>query len=189
LVVAGLTLGNGGDDSPDTPTTATTAAGATGTTSAPQPDAGSDRDDNAGSGGASAKPDSAASDRDAGKGGSGPQDQASTGGNTSGKSQRPARRKQKARTKAKDDGPPRSLAELTPSERRKLHKDLYDQNKDLCQAYGPEEMAKSFELPTSDPEKVAKLYAEKYEQAAPSLILPVQQGCLAGLRQWSKRNG
>ena len=72
---------------------------------------------------------------------------------------------------------------------KKLHADLYEQGERLCSAYGPAEVAKSFNLPTTDPEQLAKLYAEKYEAATPSLVLPVQQGCLAGFRQWAKKNG
>ena len=34
-----------------------------------------------------------------------------------------------------------------------------------------------------DPATVARLYAEAYEKATPSLVLPYQQGCLVGLRR------
>ena len=80
------------------------------------------------------------------------------------------------------------IAALSPSERRKLHKDLYDQGKRVCAAYGPEELAKSINLPNRDPQTVARLYARAYEAATPSLALPYQQGCLVGFKRYAREH-
>jgi hypothetical protein len=78
------------------------------------------------------------------------------------------------------------VANLSPSERRALHKDLYEQGRTLCYAYGPKELAKSFNLTGSNPETIAAQYARIYEAAAPTLILPYQQGCMAGFRKFAR---
>jgi hypothetical protein len=96
----------------------------------------------------------------------------------SGQSSKPA--KQKART------PSDYLAALSPSERRKLEHDLYEQGKNFCSAQGPAEIAKSYKFPSTDPETVARLYARAYEQGIPELALPFQQGCLAGFKKFER---
>lgn len=78
------------------------------------------------------------------------------------------------------------VANLSPSERRALHKDLYQQGQKLCYAYGPKELAKEFRLTGNDPETIAAQYARIYEAAAPTLILPYQQGCMAGFRKFAR---
>ena len=78
------------------------------------------------------------------------------------------------------------MASLSPSERRALHKDLYQQGQKLCYAYGPKELAKAFNLTGNDPQTIAAQYARIYEAAAPTLILPYQQGCLAGFRKFAR---
>ena len=82
--------------------------------------------------------------------------------------------------------PEDQIAALSPAERRRLHRDLFEQGKDSCYHYGPKELAKSFNLLGSDPETIARQYAEAYEAATPSLILPYQQGCLAGFRKFER---
>lgn len=82
--------------------------------------------------------------------------------------------------------PEEEIAALSPSERRALHKDLYEQGKSLCYAYGPKELAKSNNLTGSDPETIASQQARIYEAATPTLILPYQQGCLAGFRKFAR---
>lgn len=84
--------------------------------------------------------------------------------------------------------PAQRVAALSPAERRKLHQDLYEQGKRLCASYGPEELAKSINLPNRDPQTVARLYARAYEAATPSLALPYQQGCLVGFRQFARQH-
>jgi len=82
--------------------------------------------------------------------------------------------------------PAQQVAALSPAERRRLHKDLFEQGKRICYAYGPEELAKSVNLPNRDPETVARLYARLYESATPSLALPYQQGCLVGFKRFAR---
>jgi len=89
-------------------------------------------------------------------------------------------------TKQKPKTPAEGLATLSPSERRALHKDLYQQGQTLCYAYGPKELAKSFNLTGNDPQTIAQQYARIYEAAVPELILPYQQGCLAGFRKFAR---
>ena len=84
--------------------------------------------------------------------------------------------------------PQQRIAALSPSERRRLHKDLYDQGKRLCAVYGPEELAKSIDIPSRDPVTVARLYARAYEAATPSLALPYQQGCLVGFKRFARKH-
>jgi hypothetical protein len=79
--------------------------------------------------------------------------------------------------------PAQQLATLPPAKRQALHKDLYEQGKTLCYAYGPEELAKSANILSSDPEEIARQYARAYEKATPELALPYQQGCLAGFKR------
>ena len=95
---------------------------------------------------------------------------------------KPARRKRDRKLT-----PQERIAALGPAERRKLHKDLYEQGKRLCAAYGPEQLAQSIDVPSRDPETVARLYARAYEAATPSLALPYQQGCLIGFKRFARR--
>jgi hypothetical protein len=86
--------------------------------------------------------------------------------------------------------PPKSpeelIAALSPAERRRLHKDLYEQGKNSCYDYGPGNLKKAYNLLGSDPATIARQYARAYEAATPSLILPFQQGCLAGFRKFER---
>jgi hypothetical protein len=82
--------------------------------------------------------------------------------------------------------PQEHLAALSPSERRRLHKDLYEQGKNFCYAYGPEQLAKEYKLTGSGAQTIAQQYARLYEAATPTLILPFQQGCLAGFRKHAR---
>jgi hypothetical protein len=90
------------------------------------------------------------------------------------------------RKPAKPKTPQQHIAALSPSERRKLNEDLYQQGKQACYSFGPKELAKSYNLPSTDPETVARLYARAYEAATPTLVLPYQQGCLAGFRKFAR---
>jgi hypothetical protein len=92
----------------------------------------------------------------------------------------------KQESKRKPRTPAEGLATLSPSERRALHKDLYQQGRTLCYAYGPKELAKSCNLTGNDPQTIAQQYARIYEAATPALILPYQQGCLAGFRKFAR---
>jgi hypothetical protein len=87
---------------------------------------------------------------------------------------------------AKPKTPQEHLAALSPDERRRLHKDLYEQGKNFCYAYGPEQLAKEFKLTGSGAQTIAQQYARLYEAATPTLILPFQQGCLAGFRRHAR---
>lgn len=91
-------------------------------------------------------------------------------------------KKRKSRPK-----PATSIEDLPPAQRRKLHRDLYQQGKQLCGAYGPDAVAKSFNLPSSDPTQLARQLAERYEAGNPSLVLPYQQGCIAGFRAHARK--
>jgi hypothetical protein len=82
--------------------------------------------------------------------------------------------------------PAEEVAALSPAQRRALHRDLYEQGKTLCYTYGPEELARSYNIPSSDPEEIASQYARAYEKAAPALALPYQQGCLAGFKRYAR---
>jgi hypothetical protein len=180
LIVLGLTLGGGSDDSNDS---GATAAGTTGPVAASTGD--STPGTSSGESSDTAKPRSAAR----GTGGSG------TGGSTANAdkaagddTQSPAEEVKK-KSSPKRQGPPQDLADLSPAERKKLHADLYKQGLAICGSFGPEELAKGFNFPTNDPAQLARLYAEAYEARSPSLVLPVQQGCLAGLKQWIAKHG
>ena len=98
----------------------------------------------------------------------------------------PAGKRQQQESKPKPKTPAEGVANLSPSERRALHKDLYQQGQKFCYAYGPKELAKSFNLTGNDPQTIAAQYARIYEAAAPTLILPYQQGCLAGFRKFAR---
>jgi hypothetical protein len=82
--------------------------------------------------------------------------------------------------------PQEQIDSLSASQRRHLHKDLFEQGKTLCYAYGPKELAKTYNMPSTDPATVAREYAEAYEKTTPSLIQPYQQGCLAGFRKFER---
>jgi hypothetical protein len=184
LLIAAMTLaacGSSNDgDSTEAAGTRGGATGTTGTTGTPRGTSGSgavdrnarsDRNGSPADSGGSSAPTSPAD-------GSGDRDAPSQD-----KAQTPARPGKKSKPKTSD--PIEAVENLSGAERKKLHADLYEQGEMLCRAYGPAELAKTFNLPTTDAEQLAKLYAEKYEQATPSLVLPVQQGCLAGFKQWS----
>ena len=94
----------------------------------------------------------------------------------------------KKRKSQKNQTPEERVASLSPSERRKLHKDLYDQGVKLCAAYGPKELAKSFNLTGNDPQTIAQQFARQYEAATPTLILPYQQCCLVGFKKFARKN-
>jgi hypothetical protein len=98
----------------------------------------------------------------------------------------PAGSGKKKESERKPRTPAEGVASLTPSERRALHKDLYQQGQKLCYAYGPKELAKANNLTGNDPQTIAAQYARQYEAAAPTLILPYQQGCLAGFRKFAR---
>jgi hypothetical protein len=126
-----------------------------------------------------------------GDGGSSASDaeRAADDGSTAAPAERPAGKEQSQPARTKRDRkltPQERIAALSPAERRKLHKDLYDQGKRICAAYGPEELAKSIDLPSRDPQTVARLYARAYEAATPSLALPYQQGCLVGFKRYAR---
>ena len=103
-----------------------------------------------------------------------------------------AKTKRRSKPAARKPGrkltPQQRIAALSPSERRRLHKDLYNQGKRLCAVYGPEELAKSIDIPSRDPVTVARLYARAYEAATPSLALPYQQGCLVGFKRFARKH-
>ena len=175
LIVLGLTLGGGSDDSNDS---GTTAAGTTGPVAAATGDSTPGR--SSGESADAAKPGSASrGSGGSGTGGSTPNTGKASGGDT----QSPAA-EVKNKSRPKRQGPPQDLADLSPAERKKLHADLYKQGLAICGSFGPEELAKGFNFPTNDPAQLARLYAEAYEARSPSLVLPVQQGCLAGLKRW-----
>ena len=98
----------------------------------------------------------------------------------------PAGSGNKQESERKPRTPAEGIASLSPSERRALHKDLYQQGQKLCYAYGPKELAKEFSLTGNDPQTIAVQYARVYEAAFPTLILPYQQGCLAGFRKFAR---
>ena len=98
----------------------------------------------------------------------------------------PAGSGNKQESKRKPRTPAEGIASMSPSERRALHKDLYQQGQKLCYAYGPKELAKEFRLTGNDPQTIASQYARIYEAAFPTLILPYQQGCLAGFRKFAR---
>ena len=175
LIVLGLTLGGGGDDSTDSGATAAGTTGPAAATDDATPGASS------GESAGAAKTGSAA----AGSGGARAGERtSSTQSNAAGEQSQSSAGEVKKKPSSTSDGPPESLADLSPGERKKLHADLYKQGLAVCGSFGPEELAKGFNLPTNDPAQLAKLYAEAYEARTPSLVLPVQQGCLAGLKKW-----
>jgi hypothetical protein len=168
----------GGDDSQDT----STAAAGTSTPAQPSSaaDQGASKDAAAndspatGSGGSSsADADRAATQQDSGKSGS---------GSATPTAPKPERKRKAAKPKT----PQEHLAALSPGERRKLHKDLYQQGIDVCYAYGPEQLAKEYNLTGAGAQAIAQQYARLYEAATPTLILPFQQGCLAGFRKFAR---
>ncbi len=83
---------------------------------------------------------------------------------------------------------PRRRSRTSPRrEREKLHKDLYTQGKNLCSAYTPAQLAQQYNIQATRAEDVARAYAELYEQGNPSLVLPYQQGCLAGFKKRARK--
>jgi hypothetical protein len=148
--------------------------------SSSEPSTGSDRSGS----GAVAKGSGGSSAADAGR--AAPSERAPEQGKADVPENGPARSGTKQESKRKPRTPAEGLATLSPSERRALHKDLYQQGQTLCYAYGPKELAKSFNLTGSDPQTIALQYARIYEAATPALILPYQQGCLAGFRKFAR---
>jgi hypothetical protein len=100
-------------------------------------------------------------------------------GGTSGKKQH----KKGAGTNA---SPAEQLEQLSAKERRALDLDLYKQGKDYCYASGPKQVAADNQITVTDPAEIAERYARLREQAVPALILPFQQGCLAGFRRFER---
>jgi hypothetical protein len=82
--------------------------------------------------------------------------------------------------------PAEQLERLSPKERRDLDLDLYKQGKDYCYAYGPQRLAEDYQIQDTDPAGIAERYARIREKAVPALILPFQQGCLAGFRRFER---
>ena len=115
-----------------------------------------------------------------------PSEQAPEQGKAGAPKDSPAGSGNKQESKRKPKTPAEGLASLSPSERRALHKDLYQQGQKVCYAYGPKELAKANNLTGNDPQTIAAQYARVYEAAAPALILPYQQGCLAGFRKFAR---
>jgi hypothetical protein len=180
LIVLALVLSDGGNDSGDSTTDAAVPAPTPGDVPASGANAGKDatagkQPQGSQSGGSAAAPESKTSGESA------------SGGNTEQGTQTPAG-DNKDKSQSERKRPAQSLAELSPEEREKLHGDLYKQGLEVCGAYGPQRLAEGFNLPSTDPAQLAKLYAEAYEANSPSLVLPVQQGCLAGLKRWIKRH-
>jgi hypothetical protein len=179
-IVVALTLALGSCGSDDSQDTSTVAAGTSTPKQSDQPPSGADQgttkdatseDPRAtGSGGSSSS--------DADRAASQPATRKKAGSGSSGQKSKPK--------PAKPKTPEEEIAALSPSERRALHKDLYEQGKALCYAYGPKELAKSNNLTGSDPETIASQQARIYEAATPTLILPYQQGCLAGFRKFAR---
>ena len=81
-----------------------------------------------------------------------------------------------------------TIEELSPAERKALHEDLYKQGKNLCSAYKPSELAEQYNIQATTAADVAREYAELYEAGNPSLVLPYQQGCLAGFKQRERKS-
>jgi hypothetical protein len=98
----------------------------------------------------------------------------------------PASGKQGSSPKKAPSKSPRRLEDLTAAQQRKLQADLYNQGVTLCFSYGPERLAHDYQFPTTDPQEVARRFANLYEKANPTLALPYQQGCLAGFRKRAK---
>ena len=183
FVALAIALGScGGDDeqpSADRPTT----AGTTGATGATKPavkeqpsETGSDT--TADSGGAKQP-------KSDGGNASTPSDNSSAGSGSQDSGQRDTPRKKPSSGKKK--AAPTTIEGLSQAQREKLHKDLYEQGKTLCAAYTPAELAQQYNIHATRPEDVAREYAELYEQANPSLVLPYQQGCVAGFKQRAKQ--
>ena len=75
--------------------------------------------------------------------------------------------------------PPRAWPTFHPRERRALRKDLYEQGQEFCYAYGPKELAKSFNL-TGNDRRRSRRDTRAFPAAAPTLILPYRQGWMGG---------
>lgn len=177
LVVAlAIALGSCGGDDGGSSASRSGATGPTGAAQPPPSDSGSGSDSGAdnGTGGASAP-----------AGDKGNDSQAPTSGSKgSGKKQDNGGGEQRA----SQDRTPTSLEELSPAQRRELERSLYSQAKELCSAYTVAQLKESYNIHANEMEDVARKFAELYEQAAPSLVLPYQQGCLAGLRERERKN-
>jgi hypothetical protein len=82
--------------------------------------------------------------------------------------------------------PAEQLERLPAKKRRALDLDLYNQGKDYCYASGPKQVAADNQITLTDPAGIAERYARIREKAVPALILPFQQGCLAGFRRFER---
>jgi len=175
LVALAAALGSCGGDDAKPSASRTAATGATGVT---QP-ADKEPSSRAGAGTGGAK-----QPKSDGGEASTPSDDSSKGSATgdSGKREKP----RSERTSAQK-GTATTIEGLSPAQREKLHKDLYAQGKNLCSAYTPLQLAQQYNIPATRPADVARAYAELYEQGNPSLVLPYQQGCLAGFKQGAKK--
>jgi hypothetical protein len=175
LVALTAALGSCGGDDAKPSASRTTATGPTGVT---QP-ADKDASPQTGAGTGGAKPP---------KSDGGPASKPSENSNSGSGAEDPAERDKprKQRTSGKK-GTATTIEELSPAEREKLHKDLYTQGKNLCSAYTPAQLAQQYNITATRPEDVARKYAELYEQGNPSLVLPYQQGCLAGFKKRARK--
>ena len=178
LVVAlAIALGSCGGDDGGSSASRSVATGPTGAAQPPPSDSGSGSDSGAdnGTGGASAPAGDKGNDSQAptsGSKGSGKKQDNGGGGEQ----------------RASQDRTPTSLEELSPAQRRQLERSLYSQAKKLCSAYTVAQLKESYNIHANEMEDVARRFAELYEQAAPSLVLPYQQGCVAGLRERERKN-
>ncbi len=182
LVALALALASCGSDDNEKPSADRSAAtGATGATQAP----------------VTKRPSKAGSDTTADTGGSTqpksesgkastPSDDSSAGSGNQDAAKRDKPRKKPA--SRKKSAPPKTIEDFSPAQRKALHKDLYTQGKNLCGAYTPAQLAEQYNIQATRPADVAREYAELYEQGNPSLVLPYQQGCLAGFEQRAKKN-
>jgi hypothetical protein len=140
-----------------------------------------------------------AQDRSPSRNSSSKQSRNGDGGSSAADAERAARSDGKSKTGSRDTSqkkrgdrthanlsPTEQLARLSPKERRDLDLDLYKQGKDYCYAYGPQQLAAEYQIQDTDPAGIAERYARIREKAVPALILPFQQGCLAGFRRFER---
>jgi hypothetical protein len=166
----------GGEDSKDS---STAAAGATGQAEQGQSDAQAGAKDS--SSGNTAKKN--------GSGGSSAADANRAAGENGNKSKSGSSGASKPKKKSSADknlSPAEQLDRLPADERRALEHDLYMQGKDYCSSFGPERLAEDNHITATDPAAIAEQYAKVREQALPALILPFQQGCLAGFKRYAR---
>ena len=179
LVALALTLAScGGDDSSQESTSP--AAGSTGQAGQTQTNAQADPGESTSSG-------KSEKSRN-GNGGSSAADAqraaGSEGGSKGGSSD--ASKPKQHKKKQANLTPAQELERLPGSERRALEHDLYTQGKDYCAVYGPKQVAQDNKLTATDPAAIAEQFARIREQALPALVLPFQQGCMAGFRKYAR---